>query len=66
MNGWKPAIGIEFDDEYKEAKNKLLDFLKALNNLNPTQKEQLAREVMVSMGMAVSFEQFMYYMSGGN
>ena len=28
MNGWKPTIGIEFDDKYIEAKNKLLDCVK--------------------------------------
>lgn len=66
MNGFKPAIGIEFDDKYIDAKNKLINFAKALNDLTPTQREQLANEFMASIGMAVSFEQFMRYMNGGN
>ena len=66
MNGWKTTIGIEFDDKYIEAKNKLLDCVKTLNDLNPAQREQLIRETIVSMSMAMSFEQFAYYMNGGN
>ena len=30
MNGIRPTVGIEFDDKYTNAKNKLLDFIKAL------------------------------------
>ena len=26
MNGIRPTVGIEFDDKYTNAKNKLLDF----------------------------------------
>ena len=32
MNGWKPTIGIEFDDKYIEAKNKLLEYQDGFNN----------------------------------
>lgn len=28
MNGIRPTVGIEFDDKYTNAKNKLLDFIK--------------------------------------
>ena len=63
MNEWKPTIGIEFDDKYMEAKNKLIDLMKALNDLTPTQREQLAREFAHSMGMTVAFEQFVRYMN---
>ena len=66
MNGFKPAIGIEFDDKYINAKSKLIDFVKAWDGLTPAQREQLASEFMTSMGMAVSFEQFVRYMNGGN
>ena len=66
MNEWKPTIGIEFDDKYMEAKNKLIDLMKALNDLTPTQREPLAREFAHSMGMTVAFEQFVRYMNGGN
>ena len=31
MNGIRPTVGIEFDDKYTNAKNKLLDFIKALD-----------------------------------
>ena len=65
MNGFKPTIGIEFDDKYIDAKNKLLEFIKAFDNLTPVQKEHLAREFIASMSMAVSFEQFMNYMNNG-
>lgn len=65
MNGLKPTLGIEFDDNYKEAKNKLIDFMKALNGLTDVQRCQLAREYMASIGMAASFEQFISYMNNG-
>ena len=37
MNGMKPTIGIEFDNEYINAKNKLIDFAEALTKLTNTQ-----------------------------
>ena len=48
MNGMKPTIGIEFDNEYINAKNKLIDFAEALTKLTNTQREQLAREFIIS------------------
>ena len=65
MNGMKPTIGIEFDDKYVNAKNKLIEFIKSLDELTDMQKEQLAREIMISYGMANSFEQFVSYMNNG-
>lgn len=65
MNGFKPTIGIEFDNKYIDAKNKLLELIEALDKLTPMQKERLAREFITSMGMAASFEQFMNYMNNG-
>ena len=38
MNGIRPTVGIEFDDKYTNAKNKLLDFIKALDELDDIQK----------------------------
>ncbi len=65
MNEFKPMIGIEFDDKYIDAQNKLNDFIKALNNLTPVQRERLAREYIASMGMTAVLEQFINYMNNG-
>lgn len=65
MNGFQPTIGIEFDDRYINAKNKLIDFARALNDLSALQREQLAKECVTSIGMAASFEQFVSYMTQG-
>ena len=58
MNGIRPTVGIEFDDKYTNAKNKLLDFVKALDELNDIQRTKLAQEFITSYNMANSFEQF--------
>ena len=60
MNGIRPTVGIEFDDKYTNAKNKLLDFIKALDELDDIQKE-----FITSYSMAISFEQFVSYMKNG-
>lgn len=65
MNGIKPTMGIEFDDEYINAKNKLIELAKALNELTDMQTQQLAREFITSSRMATSFEQFVSYMNNG-
>ena len=65
MNGFKPVVGIEFDDEYINAKNKLIEFAKAVNGLTDTQRAQLAQEFITSYGMAASLEQFIGYMNNG-
>lgn len=72
MNGIRPTVGIEFDDKYTNAKNKLLDFIKALDELNDIQKAKLAQEFITSYSMAISFdsmaisfEQFVSYMKNG-
>ena len=65
MNGYKPTIGIEFDDKYIDAKNKLMELIIALNNLTPAQREQLARECFASMGMTAVLEQFINNMNRG-
>ena len=61
MNGIRPTVGIEFDDKYTNAKNKLLDFIKALDELNDIQKAKF----ITSYSMAISFEQFVSYMKNG-
>ena len=38
MNGIRPTVGIEFDDKYTNAKNKLLDFIQALVEFDDIQK----------------------------
>ena len=65
MNGIRPTVGIEFDDKYVNAKNKLIDFVKALDELNDIQRAQLAQEVIASYSMGISFEQFVSYMKNG-
>ncbi len=65
MNGIRPTVGIEFDDKYNNAKNKLIELIKALDELTDAQKAELAREFFTSYGMAISFEQFVSYMNNG-
>ena len=65
MNGIRPTIGIEFDDKYTNAKNKLIELVKALDGLTDTQRAQLAQEYITSYSMATSFEQFVSYIKNG-
>lgn len=65
MNGFKPVVGIEFDDNYIDAKNKLIDFAAAVNKLTPMQREQLARELIASTGVAASIQQFINHIRAG-
>ena len=65
MNGIRPTVGIEINDKYTNAKNKLIDFIKALDELTDTQSAQLAQEFITSYSMAISFEQFVSYMKNG-
>lgn len=65
MNGFRPTIGIEFEDKYTEAKNKLIDFIKAFDELTPLQREQLAREYLAAIGKEAAFEQFIHFMNNG-
>ena len=65
MNGFRPTVGIEFDDEYTNAKNKLIDFVKALDELTDPQRAQLAQEFITSYSMATSLEKFVNYMKNG-
>ena len=48
MNGIRPTVGIEFDDKYTNAKNKLLDFIKTLDELDEIQKAKSAQEFITS------------------
>ena len=65
MNGIRPTVGIEFADDVRERVNKLLDFIKALDELDDIQKAKLAQEFITSYSMAISFEQFVSYMKNG-
>lgn len=65
MNGIRPTIGIEFDDKYTNAKNKLIELVKALDELTDAQRAQLAQEYITSYSMATSLEQFISYMKNG-
>ena len=53
MNGIRPTVGIEFDDKYTNAKNKLLDFIKALDELDDIQKAKLAQEFITSYSLSL-------------
>ena len=65
MNGIRPTVGIEFDDKYINAKNKLIELVKVLDELTDTQRAQLAQEYITSYSMATSLEQFVSYMKNG-
>lgn len=65
MNGYRPTIGIEYDDKYKNAKSKLIDFLEAMNELTPAQRAQFARECAESIGKVASLGQFINHMNNG-
>ena len=65
MNTIRPTIGIEFDDKYTNAKNKLIELVKALDELTDTQRAHLAQEYITSYSMATSLEQFISYMKNG-
>ena len=65
MNGIRPTVGIEFDDKYINTKNKLIELVKALDELTDTQRVQLAQEYITSYSMATSLEQFVSYMKNG-
>lgn len=42
---------VDFDDKYLNAKCKVIECIKALNQLTPEQNQQLARECFASMGI---------------
>ena len=65
MNGIRPTVGIEFDDKYTNTKNKLIELVKALDELTDIQRAQLAQEYITSYSMATSLEQFVSYMKNG-
>ena len=65
MNDFKLSAGIKFDDKYIEAKNKLIDFISALNELEDEQRRKLANEFIASVSISSSFEQFVRYINNG-
>lgn len=65
MNRIRPSVGIEFDDKYTNAKNNLIELVKALDGLTDAQRAQLAQEYITSYSMATSLEQFVSYMKSG-
>lgn len=56
---------VDYDDNYLNAKSKVIECIKALNQLTPEQNQRLARECFASMGIAASLEQFIHYMENG-
>ena len=65
MNGIRPTVGIEFDNKYINAKSKLIEFVKSLDELTDMQRAQLAQEFITSYSIATSLEQFVSYMKNG-
>ncbi len=65
MNGFKTTVDVEFDDKYINAKNKLIEFIRSLDELTDMQSVHLAQEFITSYGLAASFEQFVNYMNNG-
>lgn len=65
MNNFRPTVGVEFGDKYLEAKNKMIDFMKALNALTPAQNKELAMELLSAMGIADSFDTFISILKKG-
>lgn len=65
MDNFRPTLGIEFDDKYLNAKTKLIEFFKAINELAPVQRNTLANEVLTTMGIASSFDMLIALMNNG-
>lgn len=65
MNDFRPSLGIEFDDKYIDAKNKLFESYKAFKQLTEVQKQQLVIEFSESVGMTAAFLQFAKYLNNG-
>ena len=49
----------------ESAKNKLIEFVKSLDELTDMQRAQLAQDFIASYSIATSFEQFVSYMNNG-
>jgi len=65
MNEFKLTPNIESKDKYLNAKEKLIEFMAALNKLDKKQSEQLACEFLKSCTVAASFEEFVKYINNG-
>lgn len=65
MNEFRPVIGIESNDKYKNAEIKFMEFADAFNKLTPVQQEQLVKEIVTTVGMAALFEQCVRFMNNG-
>lgn len=63
MNGVRPALGIEYDDKYINAKNKIFECKQAIDELTPIQRKQLFNEVVELASMGTLLEQFMQYVN---
>ncbi len=67
MQELKPTVGVEFANEYDEAKRKFFDFITAINKLTPEQNKRLFEECVSVTGSAALVQQFMDFMkSRGN
>lgn len=49
MDNFKLTLGVEFDDKYLDAKNRLVEFLKALKELTPAQSNALGNELLTAL-----------------
>ena len=65
MDNFKLTLGVEFDDKYLDAKNRLVEFLKALKELTPAQSNALGNELLTALGIASSFDTLIALMNNG-
>lgn len=65
MDNFKLTLGVEFDDKYLDAKNRLVEFLKALKELTPAQSNALGNELLTALGISSSFDALIALMNNG-
>ncbi len=65
MNEFRPVIGIENHDKYKNAELKFMEFVDAFNKLNPVQRERFAKEAITTVAAAALIENVIRFMNNG-
>lgn len=61
----RPTVEVEFDDNYLNARSKVIECVNAVSKLTPQQRECLARELAIATGMEMMLEEFLRYMNRG-
>lgn len=65
MNGFELKFDIEPTDKYEKARKAVFDAANAINDLNPAQREQLAKELL-GANTVIAMYAFMTQYFGGN